>query len=79
MHERLELINIKYFDRKNKLSVLGKQIVLSAQQAGLEAIAAHKAVGNPIYYKEKGMLIKELADGTRYLVKASKNGITIIR
>ena len=28
-----------------------------------------------IYYMEKELLVEELADGTRYVVKASKTGI----
>lgn len=64
---------------KKGLSSFGKRIVQIGKQAAREAIAKHKAMGNPIYYKEKGKLIKELADGTRYLVKASIDGIEIIR
>lgn len=79
MFETVKPANIKYFDQKNKLSSFGNSILKSAQKAALESIAQHKAAGNPIYFKEKGMLIKELADGTQYLVRVSKNGIETIR
>lgn len=79
MGEKLKGFNVKYFDSHNRLSPLGQKIVQSAQKAASEAIAGHKAVGNAIYYKERGQLIKELANGTRYFVKASKSGIETIR
>ena len=42
------------------------------KEAVRKAIAEHKAAGNPIYYSnEKGQMIKELADGKKYLVKIS--------
>ena len=61
------------------MSPFGKRIVQIGKDAAREAIARHKAAGNPIYYGEKGKLIKELADGTRYLVEASLDGIKTIR
>ena len=79
MFEKLDFTKVKYFDRNHSLSPFGKRILKSAKKAALEAIAQHKAVGNPIYYKEKGVLIKELADGTKYLVRASQDGIETIR
>ena len=79
MFENLGFTKVNYFDRNHSLSPFGMKILKSAQKAALEAIAQHKAVGNPIYYKEKGCLIKELPDGTKYLVKASQDGIQTIR
>ena len=70
---------IAYYTRQQDLSLFGKRIEQIGQQAVSQAIAQHKTAGNPIYYKEKGRLIKELPDGTCYLVKASINGITVIR
>lgn len=79
MFENLGFTKVNYFDRNHSLSPFGAKILQSAQKAALEAIAQHKAVGNPIYYKEKGSLIKELSDGPKYLVKASQDGIETIR
>ena len=79
MFEKLGVTKVNYFDRHHSLSAFGNRILQSAQKAALNAIARHKAAGNPIYYKEKGILIKELPDGTKYLVKASQDGIKTIR
>ena len=79
MFEKVDCSQANYFGKEHPLSPLGKKIVQGAQKAALEAIAQHKKVGNPIYYKERGSLIKELADGTQYLVKASERGIETIR
>jgi len=76
---KLSHFNTACFTKRDSLSPLGQRIVEIGQNAALQAIARHKALGNPIYYKEKDRLIKELADGTRYLVKASIDGIQTIR
>ena len=78
MLEKFRFSNVRYFGNENKPSPFALKVVESAQKAGLEAIAHHKAIGNPIYYKKNGQLIKEMADGTQYLVKVSKNGIETI-
>lgn len=79
MFEKLGFTKVNYFDHHHPLSSFGNRILKSAQKAALHAIAQHKAAGNPIYYKEKGVLIKELSDGTKYLVEASQDGIKTIR
>ena len=45
------------------------------KEAVRKAIAEHKAAGNPIYYSDKtGQMIKEFADGKKYLVKINLDG-----
>jgi len=66
---------VAYFSKENPLSPLGKRIVENAQAAGRAAILKHKAMGNPIYYTEGGMLVEEQADGIKYAVKVSKTGV----
>jgi len=70
---------VKCFTKQHPLSPIGHRIVQIGQRAVHNAISKHKAMGNPIYFKEKGLLIKELADGTRFIVKASLDGITTVR
>jgi len=79
MFEKISHYKVSYFSKKHQLSPLGKKIEQLGKTAVEDAIAHHKATGNPIYYKENGILIKELVDGTRYLVRASKSGIETIR
>ena len=79
MFEKLSQYHVSYFTKRHQLSPLGKKIEQLGKRAVNEAITLHKATGNPIYYKEEGKLIKELVDGTRYLVRASQNGIETIK
>jgi len=42
------------------------------KEAVRKAIAEHKANGNPIYYSNvKGQMIKEMADGRKFIIKVS--------
>ncbi len=63
---------VGYFSKETPLSPFGQRIVRNGRKAAKAAISKHKAMGNPIYYVEKEILVKELADGTRYAVKVSK-------
>lgn len=62
-----------------KFIPLSKKIERSSKKAAKKAIADHKKHGNPIYFKEKGILIKEMPDGTRYHVRADSGGIKVIK
>jgi len=53
------LEKIRHFTKQNQLTPFGQKIEQIGKQAVSQAIAKHKAAGNPIYYKEKGRLIKE--------------------
>ncbi len=79
MLNKIGRFTVAHFTKQHPLSPFGQRIVQIGQKAALEAIARHKALGNPIYYKEKGTLIKELPDGTRLVVEASADGIQTIR
>lgn len=70
---------VRYFTKQHPLSPIGHRIVQIGQRAAHNAIVNHKVMGNPIYFKEKGLLIKELADGTRFIVKASIDGVKTVR
>ena len=78
MLEKISESKMLKYKIKKGLSPFGQRIVEIGKQAAREAIAKHKAAGNPIFYKEKGKLIKELAAGTRYLVKVTVDGIETI-
>ncbi len=62
------------------------EFALSVEQAGqeavAEAIADHKAAGNPIYFRDPGspdVLIKEMPDGRRFHVEMAEDGTEIVR
>ena len=79
MLEKMNEPKVLDYTIKKGLSPLSRKIEKMAKKAASEVIAKHKAIGNPIYYKEKEKLIKELADGTRYLVKVTVDGIKTIQ
>ncbi|HUX78813.1 MAG TPA: hypothetical protein VMW10_03570 [Alphaproteobacteria bacterium] len=78
MLEKISEFKMLNYTIKKGLSPLSRKLEKMANRTASEAIAKHKAIENPIYYKEKGKLIKELADGTRYLVKVTIDGIKTI-
>jgi hypothetical protein len=58
-----------------------RRFALSVERAGqravAKAIAHHKSLGNPIYYKDPATpdcIIKELADGRRFHIQVADDG-----
>lgn len=79
MLNKIGRFNVGHFTSQHPLSPFGQRIVQIGQKAALGAILKHKALGNPIYYKKEGKLIKELTDGTQFVVETSVDGIQTIR
>lgn len=60
-----------------KLREFAFHLERAGREAVAEAIAAHKAAGNPIYFgdpADSGILVKELADGRRFRVDIADDG-----
>ena len=50
-------------------------LIKAGREAAANAIRVSKALGLPICYIENGAVIKELANGTKIIVKAATNNI----
>ena len=69
-----EHLDLSTPDRVHDFAV---RIEAGGRAAVADAIADHKAAGNPIYYRADEapyVLVKELADGRRFLVEVGEDG-----
>jgi hypothetical protein len=64
-----------------RLHEFAVRIEAGGRAAVAEAIADHKAAGNPIYYgsdERPHALVKELPDGRRFLVEVTTDGTELV-
>ncbi|MEX2616503.1 MAG: hypothetical protein WD767_10435 [Alphaproteobacteria bacterium] len=66
-----------------KVHEFARAVEAGGQRAVARAIADHKAIGNPIYFRDPAkyeLLVKEMPDGRRFHVEISESGTeTVIR
>ena len=61
-------------DDEAEVRAFGKIAERLGRQAIADAIAGHKAAGNPVYFSAGGRIIKELPDGRQFELRLTGNG-----
>ena len=63
----------------HRKSSFGKMAEKLGREAVIQAIADHKKAGHPIYFSnDKDQMIKELPDGSQFVIKVALDGTETI-